>query len=117
MHRDRVASHQVDKEPSAAPAAPNVEAPAVANVTQMTVVSKVDQLTDMLAKLVAALVPPNQVDHTREPSRPRTQSPGTGQPFCWKCGRPRHFQKSYPQLQLELNYHGSQTLPPPAARH
>jgi len=33
MHRNHVASRQVDTEPSAAPAAPNAEAPAVANVT------------------------------------------------------------------------------------
>jgi len=114
MHRNRVASRQVDTEPSAAPAAPNAETPAVANVTQMTVESKVDLLTDMLAKLVAALVPPNQVNNTREPSVPQTQSPSTRQPFCCECGRSGHFQKSCPQLQPELNYHGSQTLPSPA---
>jgi len=116
MHRNRVASRQVDTEPSAAPAAPNAETPVVANVTQMTVASKVDRLTDTLAKLVAALVPPNQVDNTREPSGPQTQSPGTGQPFCWECGRPGHFQKSCPKLQPRLNCHGPQTLPPPAGR-
>jgi len=82
MHRNRVASRQVDAEPSTAPSVPNAETPAVANVTQMTVASKVDQLTDMLTKLVAALVPPNPVDNTPEPSGPRAQSPGTGQPFC-----------------------------------
>jgi len=101
-------------EPSAAPAAPNAENPAVANETQMTVASKVAQMTDMLAKLVSVLAPPNQVDNTREPSGPRAQSPGTGHPFCWECGRPGHFQKSCPELQSRLNYHGPQTLPPPA---
>jgi len=55
MHRNRVASRQVDAEPSAAPSVPNAETPAVANVTQMTLASKVDHVTDMLAKLVAAL--------------------------------------------------------------
>jgi len=116
MHRNHVALRQVDTEPSAAPAAPNAETPAVANVTQMTLASKVDHITDMLTKLVAALVPPNLVDNTREPSGPQAQSPGTGQPFFWECRRPGHFQKSYPQLQPELNYHGPQTLPPPAGR-
>jgi len=116
MHRNRVASHQVDMEPSAAPAAPNAETPAVANVTHMKVASKVDQLTDMLAKLVAASALPNQVDNAHEPSGPQTRSPGTGQPFCWECGRPGHFQKSCLQLQPGLNYHGPQTLPPPAGR-
>jgi len=77
MHWNRVASRQVDTKPSAAPAALNAETPAVANVTQITVASKVDQLTDMLAKLVAALVPSNQVDNTREPSGPRTQTQAT----------------------------------------
>jgi len=101
---------------SAAPSVPNAETPAVANVTQMTLASKVDHVTDMLAKLFAALVPPNPVDNTREPSGPRAQSPGTGQPFCWGCGRPGHFQKSCPQLQPGLNYHGPQMLPPPAGR-
>jgi len=57
MHRNRVASRQVDMEPSAAPAALNAETPAVANVTQITVASKVAQMTDMLAKLVSALAP------------------------------------------------------------
>jgi len=80
----------------------------------MTLASKVDHMTDMLAKLVAALVPPNQVDNTCEPSGLLTQLPGTGQPFCWECERPGHFQKSCPQLQPELNYHGPQTLPLPA---
>jgi len=114
MHRNRVASCQVDAGPSAAPSVPNAETPAVANVTQMTLPSKVDHVTEMLAKLVAALVPPNPVDNTREPSGPRAQSPGTGQPFCWECGRPGHFQKSCPQLQPRLNYHGPQMPPPPA---
>jgi len=113
MHRNRMASRQVDAEPSAAPSVPNAETPAVANVTPMTLASKVDHMTDMLPKLVAALVPPNLVDNTHEPSGPRAQSPGTGQPFCWGCGRPGHFQKSCPQLQPGLNYHGLQTLPPP----
>jgi len=52
MHQNRVASRQVDMEPSAAPAAPNAGTPAVANVTQMTVALKVAQMTDMLAKLL-----------------------------------------------------------------
>jgi len=82
MHRNRVALRQVDTEPSAVPAAPNAETPVVANVRQMTLASKVDRKTDMLAKLVATLVHPNSVDNTREPSGPRAQSPGTGQPFC-----------------------------------
>jgi len=116
MHRNRMASRQVDMEPPAAPAAPNAETPAVANVTQMTVASKVAQMTDMLAKLVSTLAPPNQVDDAREPSGPPAQSPGTGQPFCWECGRPGNFQKNCPQLQPGLNYHGPQMLPPPAGR-
>jgi len=82
MHRNRVASLQVDMEPSTTHAAPNSETPAVANVTQMMVALKVAQITDMLAKLVSASVPPNQVDTAREPSEPRAQSPGTGHPFC-----------------------------------
>jgi len=57
MHRNRVVSRQVDAGPSAAPAVPNAETPVVANVTQMTLASKVNDLTDILAKLVAALVP------------------------------------------------------------
>jgi len=87
-----------------------------ANVTQMTVASKVAQMTDMLAKLVSTLAPPNQVDTAREPSGPQAQSPGTGHPFWWECGRPGHFQKSCPELQPGLNYHGPQTLPPPVGR-
>jgi len=116
MHRNRVVSRQVDAGPSAAPSVPNVENPAVANVTQMTLASKVDHVTDMLAQLVAALVPPNLVDNTRELGGPRAQSPGVGQPFCWGCGRPGHFQKSCPQLQPGLNYDGPQMPPPPAGR-
>jgi len=58
MHRNRVASCQVDMEPSVDPAEPNSGPSAVANVTQMMVASKVAQLTDMLAKLVSALAPP-----------------------------------------------------------
>jgi len=58
MHRNRMASRQVDAGPSAAPSVPNAGTPAVANVTQMTLASKVDHVTDMLAQLVAALVPP-----------------------------------------------------------
>jgi len=108
MHRNRVAFCQVDMKPSAAPAAPNA--------TQMTVASKVAQMTDMLAKLVSTLAPPTQADTAREPSGPQAQSPGTGHPFCWECGRPGHFQKSCPQLQPGLNYHDPQTLPPPAGR-
>jgi len=116
MHRNHVASRQVDMEPSAASAAPNAETPAVANVTQMTVASKVAQMTDMLAKLVSVLAPPNQAGTAREPIGPQAQSPGAGHPFCWECGRPGHFQRSCPQLQLGLNYHGPQTLPPSAGR-
>jgi len=63
MHRNRVASCQVDARPSAASSVPNAEISAVANVTQMTLASKVDHVTDMLAQLVAALVPPNPVDN------------------------------------------------------
>jgi len=70
MYRNCVASHQVDAGPSAAPSVPNAETPAMANVTQMTLVSKVDHVTDILAKVVAALVPSNPVDNTREPSGP-----------------------------------------------
>jgi len=116
LHRNRVASRQVDMEPSAAPAAPNAEAPAVANVTQMTVASKVAQMTDMLAKLVSTLAPLSQVDTAREPSGPQAQSPSMGHPFCWECGRPGHFQKNCPQLQLGLNYDGPQMLPHLAGR-
>jgi len=116
MHRNRVASCQVDMEPSAAPAKPNAEPSTVANVTQMTVASKVAQLTDMLAKLVSTLAPPNQVDIARELCGPPAQSPGTGHHFCWECGRPGHFQKSCPLLQQGLNYRGPQMLPPPASR-
>jgi len=116
MHRNHVASRQVDMEPTAAPAAPNAEPPAVANVTPMTVASKVAQMTDMLAKMVSTLAPPNQVDTAHEPSGPPAQSPGTRHPFCWECGRPGHFQKSCPQLQPGFNYHGPQMLPPPAGR-
>ena len=57
MHQNRVASRQVDAGPSAAPSVPNAETPAVANVAQMTLASKVDYVTVMLAKLVAVLVP------------------------------------------------------------
>jgi len=116
MHRNRVASRQVDMEPSAAAAAPNAETPVVANVTQMTVASKVAQMTDMLAKLVSTLASPKQVDTAHEPSGPPAQSPGMGHPFCWEYGRPGHFPKSCPQLQPELNYHGPQMLPPSAGR-
>ena len=35
----------------------------MANVLQVTLASKVDHVTDMLAKLVAALVPPNPVNN------------------------------------------------------
>jgi len=42
MHRNRVASRQVDVGPSAALFVLNAENPAVANVTQMTLTSKVD---------------------------------------------------------------------------
>jgi len=98
MHRNRVASRQVDAGPSATPSVPNTENPAVANVTKMTLASKVDHLTDMLAQLVAASLPPNPVDNTRELDGPRAQSPGTGQPFCWRCRRLGHFQKSCPQF-------------------
>jgi len=63
MHWNRVASRQVDMKPSAAPAAPNAETPAEANVMQMTVASKVAQMTDMLAKLVSALAPPKPGRH------------------------------------------------------
>jgi len=116
MHQNRKASRQVDMEPSAAPAAPDAETSAVANVTQMTVASKVAQMTDMLAKLVSTLAPPNQVDIALEPGGPLSQSPSTGHLFCGECGRPGHFQKSCPQLQPGLNYHGPQTLPPAAGR-
>jgi len=51
MHCNRVASRQVDSGPSVAPSVPNTENPAVAHVTQMTLASKVDQVTDMLAQL------------------------------------------------------------------
>jgi len=116
MHRNRVVSRQVDAGPSAAPSVPNTENPAVANVTQMTLALKVDRVTDMLAELVAALVPPNLVDNTRELNGPRAQSQGTGQPFCWKCRRPGHFQRSCSQLPTRLNCDGSQMPPPPAGR-
>jgi len=113
MHRNRVASCQVNAGPAAAPSVPNTENPAVANVMQMTLASKVDQVTDMLAQPVAALLPPNLVDNTRELDGPRAQSPGTGQPFCWRCRRPEHFQKSCPQFQPGLNYDGPQMPLPP----
>jgi len=45
MHRNRVASRQVDAGPSAAPSVPNAENPAVASVTQMTLTSKSIQIT------------------------------------------------------------------------
>jgi len=116
MHRNRLASRQVDSGPSAAPSVPNTENPTVNHVTQMTLASKVNQVTDMLAQLVAALIPPNLVDNTRELNEPRAQSPGTGQPFCWRCRRPGHFQKSCPQPPLGLNYDSPQMPSPPAGR-
>jgi len=116
MHWNRVVSRQVDAGPFAAPSVPNTENPVVANVTQMTLASKADQVTDMLAQLVAALLPPNLVDNTRELNGPRAQSPGTGQTFYWRCRKLGHFQKSCPQFQLGLNYDGPQMPPPPAGR-
>jgi len=59
MHRNRGTSRQVHMEPSVAPADPGAGPPAPANVSQMMAASKVAQLTDMLAKLVSALTPPN----------------------------------------------------------
>jgi len=44
----------------------------------MTLALKVDQVTDMLAQLVAALIPPNPVDNTGELDGPRAQSQSTG---------------------------------------
>jgi len=114
MHRNHVASRQLDAGPSAAPFVPNTENTVVANVTQMMLALKVDQVTDMLAQLVAALIPPNLVNNTRELNGPWAQSPGTGQPFCWRCGRPGHFQNSCLQLQPGLNYDDPQMPPPPA---
>jgi len=113
MHQNRVASRQVDMEPAAAPTAPNVKTPAVANVTQVTVASKVAQMTDMLAKLVSTLAPPNQVDNAREPSGPPAQSPGTGQPFCWECGRPGHIQKNCPPTTTGFKLLRSADAPTP----
>ena len=81
MHQNRMALPQVDAGPSAAPSIPNADTPAVANVAQMTLASKVNYVTDILAKLIAVLVPPYQVKNTREPSGLRAQSPCTGQPF------------------------------------
>jgi len=116
MHRNRVASRQVDAGPSADPSVLKTENPAVAQVTQMTLASKVDQVTDMLAQLVAALVPPNLVDNTRELNGPRAQSRGAGQPFCWTCRRSGHIQKSCTLYQPGLNYNGPQMPPPLAGR-
>ena len=116
MHRNRVASRQVDSGPSAAPSVSNTENPAVAQVTQMTLAAKVDRVTDMLAQLVAALNPPNLTDNTRELNGPRAQSPGAGQSFCWRCRRPGHFQKNCPLPPPGLNYDGPQMPPPPAGR-
>jgi len=116
MHRNRVASRQVYAGLSAAPSVPNTENPAVAHVMQTTLASKIDQVADMLAQLVTALLPPNLVENPRELDGPRAQSPGTGQSFCWRCRRSRHFQKSCPQFQPRLNYDGPQMPPPPAGR-
>jgi len=116
MHRNRVASHQVNSGPSAARSVPNTENPVVAQVTQMTLAAKVDQVTDMLAQLVAALNPPSLADNTCELNGPRAQSPGARQSFCWRCRRPGHFQRNCPLPPPGLNYDGPQMPPPPAGR-
>jgi len=57
MHRSRGTSRQVEIEPAATKVDPEAGAPTFAIVGQLTAVSKVIQPTDMLAKLVTALVP------------------------------------------------------------
>jgi len=116
MHRNRVASRQVTTEHSTAHTELNAEPSAVASVNQMSLASKISQMTDMLDKLVTTLASPSQVDTAREPCGPQVQSPGMGHHFCWECGRPGHFQRNCPQLPPGLNYPGPQMFPPPAGR-
>jgi len=80
LHRNRVTFRQVDMEPPTALTASNAENPAVAKVTQMTVASKVAQMTDMLAELVSTLAPLSQLDTASELDGPPVQSPGRGHP-------------------------------------
>jgi len=86
MHKNRGISCQVDIEPSAALTDPNSGPPAPANVEQLTAVSKVAQLTDMLAKLVSVLTLKDPVDTAREPlghqhnhQAPKTTSAGNAE--------------------------------------
>jgi len=65
-------------------------------VGQLTATLKVAQLTDMLAKLVAALTHKTPVDTACEPLRPLAQSPEEATNLCWECGRPGHFQRYCP---------------------
>jgi len=81
-------------------------------VGQLTAPFKVAQLTDMLAKLVAALTHRTLVDTASEPLEPLAPSPGEINNLYWECGRPRHFQRYCRLVSQRLNYRGPQMFQP-----
>jgi len=75
MHRNRGISRQVEVEPSAAQNDTEAGLPTTATVGQLTATSKVAQLTDMMAKLLAALTQKTPKDTAYEPSQPLARLP------------------------------------------
>jgi len=116
MHRNRGNSRQVEIEPTDTAADREAEPSATAAVGQLIAASKVAQLTDMLAKLIATLTHQTPVGTAYEPPRPLAPPPEETVSFCWECGNQGHFQRYCPFLAPGLNYCGPQMFPPPASR-
>lgn len=116
MHRNRGASHQVEVGPLAARDNTDMRLPPTTAMGQLTTALKVAQLTNMLAKLLAALTPKPPEDTAYELPRPFVRPPGETTNFCWECGNPEHFRRYCPLLSQGLNDHSLQMFPPAMSR-
>jgi len=116
MPKSRGNSRQVEVDRANTAAEREAEPSATAAVAKLAAASKVTQLTDMLAKLIATLTHQTPVGNAFEPVQPPALPPAETVSFCWECGNQGHFRGYCPFLTPELNYRSPQMFPPPAGR-
>jgi len=108
LHLSREVSHQVEAELATAHSKAEATTHVAAATNQLSTASKVAQVTDIVAKLVAALTPVPVEELARRPLRSRARLPREQAITGWDCDSRGHFHRECPSTQKGLNYHGPQ---------
>jgi len=116
MHWSRGVFRQVEAELTTTHSETEAVNPKTTFVSQLSTVSKVAHVIDIVTELVAALMPAPAEEPTGRPLRPRARPPREHANTCWDCGSHGHFRRKCPVMQRGLNYRGPQELPPAAGR-